>query len=82
MMLRQKRQVKSARAQATFPDDDNEPVMRAIWASMLLGAVQGCTEEVSPRIATRAVDVEVFEEVAHLRRFKRSSVVGNDLTFV
>lgn len=41
--------------------------MRAVPASIVLGSVQGCFEEVSPRVATGAVDVEILEEVAHLQ---------------
>ena len=49
-----------------FSDDDYEPVMRSLRAAAVFAPIQGCAKEMGVWLAAGAVDVVIFEEVAHL----------------
>jgi hypothetical protein len=48
-------------------NDNNKPLMGTAAASGRMGPICGDPNEVISGIATRAVHVEVFEELAHVR---------------
>lgn len=48
--------------------------MGTIRATSISGAVEVCLEEVGGRITTGAVDVVVFEIIAHFRHIRRLQV--------
>src|SRR5467141_206839 len=55
-----------ASAYTAFSHNYNESLMRTVRASVIFGPVQCRAKEMSRWVTARAVDVEIFEKVAHL----------------
>lgn len=56
----------SSRTDSTRSNNNYKSFVGTVVASVVLGTVQGCPEEVTGGIATRAVDIEILEEIAHV----------------